>query len=184
MTIIAWDGTSLAADCQSSVGDMAVKAKKIQRRADGTLVALAGDEGLAIAMVSSVFDGTEWPTAKDDERATMVIVRPDRSVVQYTHHRRSPVPITQPWYTWGSGREFAAGALAMGADARRAAEVACELCHYCGMGVQVERAGIQEPFEVTVSVALDPDSSHEIKTFLATGIDFTETSDREPHLTG
>jgi hypothetical protein len=29
----------------------------------------------------------------------------------------------------------------MGADAKRAAEVACELCHYCGMGVQVEKPG-------------------------------------------
>lgn len=121
---------------------MRVKVTKIQRRDDGTLVAVAGDEGLAMAMIDSVFGGSEWPSAKDDERATMVIVRPDGSVAQYTHHRRGSVPITQPWYTWGSGREFAAGAIAMGADARRAVEVACELCHYCGMGVQVERPGL------------------------------------------
>jgi hypothetical protein len=69
MTVIVWDGATLAADCQGCVGDMRVNRMKIRRRDDG----------------------------------------------------------------------------AMGADARRAVEVANELCPGCGPGVQVEIPGMVPP---------------------------------------
>lgn len=43
--------------------------------------------------------------------------------------------ITMPYWALGSGADYALGALAAGADARRAAEIACAHNVQCGMGI-------------------------------------------------
>lgn len=150
MTIIVWDGTSLAADRQSSVGDMTTTCEKIRKLDDGRLFAYSGSEGLVLAMAEHLLTGSPWPTVVGDEGATLVVVNTNGEVVYYTSNRPTAVKVHQSWFTWGSGREFAAGALAMGADARRAAEVACQLCHYCGCGIDVMRPGIEPVPEAPV----------------------------------
>lgn len=149
MTIIVWDGRTLAADCQGTYGDARIWRNKITRRADGTLIATAGSFSLAQAMVNHLFGDPgsrpNWPTAVTDESADVICVDPDARVTWYTHFRPVAIELHQAQMAWGCGREFAMGALAMGANAVRAVEVAIELCPGCGLGVQVERPGIENP---------------------------------------
>ena len=135
MTVIVWDGTSLAADRQSSVGDMRTAVSKIVRREDGALVALCGSQSLGLAMIDSIFGEAAWPTATTDEGATIIVVKPGEPAIFYSSERKIAMPVEQGWMTWGSGREFAAGALLMGADAKRAVEITNQLCNGCGLGV-------------------------------------------------
>lgn len=39
--------------------------------------------------------------------------------------------------SWGTGKELALGAMAAGADAKKAVEIACEYNLYCGGGIDV-----------------------------------------------
>jgi ATP-dependent protease HslVU (ClpYQ) peptidase subunit len=43
--------------------------------------------------------------------------------------------VEDPFMAWGSGRDFALGAMAMGATAREAVAVACRFNVYCGNGI-------------------------------------------------
>lgn len=145
MTVIVWDGTSLAADKQGCVGDMRINRTKIQRRADGTLVATAGCYALASLCIAAIFDGGAWPKADDGDCCDVIVVRPDGVLQWWTHGYNAPLELHQRWMVWGIGREFAAGAMAMGADAERAVEVAIALCPGCGPGIQVEQPGMKNP---------------------------------------
>lgn len=60
-------------------------------------------------------------------------------VPELVEYVRLPVamPIIDQREAWGSGADFALGAMAMGAGARRAVEVACELDVHCGKGIDV-----------------------------------------------
>jgi hypothetical protein len=48
-----------------------------------------------------------------------------------------PIVFEDRFYASGSGRDLAIGALAMGADAVQAAEIACTYCTECGVGLDV-----------------------------------------------
>ena len=123
---------------------MRTAVSKIVRRDDGALVALCGSQSLGLAMIDSIFGEAAWPTATTDEGATIIVVKPGEPAIFYSSERKIAMPVEQGWMTWGSGREFAAGALLMGADAKRAVEITNQLCNGCGLGVQVERPGLPD----------------------------------------
>lgn len=142
MTVIVWDGKTLAADRMLNHQGMATRTEKIMRRGE-FLVAVGGNDGLARAMAEHLFgDGTvPWPIAKDHESASLVVVHSSGKIVMYEDERPFPVPVAAHRMAWGAGRDFAMAAMAMGADACRAVEVACELSTVCGLGVQIEVPG-------------------------------------------
>lgn len=94
MTVIAWDGKTLAADRQITSGYTKNKRITKIRKYGNVLCGVTGE--------------TKYPR---DERTS-----------------------------WGSGKELALGAMAAGADAKKAAEIACEYDLYCGGGVDVVEA--------------------------------------------
>lgn len=138
MTVIAWDGKILAADKQCGYGGMRCTVTKIFR-VGKLLVGGAGDFTLVLEMVDWVRRGRpvdSFPAnqrSKDDWQALMVI-EPDGSIVTY---ERTPHPIRyeQKQFAIGSGREFAMGAMYMGANAVRAVEAAIALEVNCGIGI-------------------------------------------------
>jgi len=147
MTVIIWDHKNglLGADKQATQSDLMRRVTKI-RRINDHLCAAAGDWDLAQEMFHWFEQGAEpgkEPACmrnKDDWVAFLVIT-PDKRVLKY---ERSPYPMDfteaatgDGWYVFGSGRDFAIGALAAGADIHTALEIVSRYCAGCGMGADI-----------------------------------------------
>lgn len=136
MTVIAWDGRTLAADKMACCGDTATTCTKI-RRVDDKVFAWCGGLGEGLALVEWYLAGADkdkYPAFQKTDDWSRLIVASDSGVVFY-EKVPEPQPCEDAYGAWGSGREVALGALAMGADARRAVEVASKHVHSCGLGV-------------------------------------------------
>lgn len=145
MTVIVWDGTTLATDKQATQSELPRTVTK-SRIIRGHLCAAAGDWDLAQEMFVWFNKGAKpndippFFRSKEDWVA-FIAITPDKRVLKY---ERSPYPIDftetvkkDGWFVFGSGRDFAIGALAMGASPEEAVMVANAYCTSCGNGVDV-----------------------------------------------
>lgn len=145
MTVIVWDGKSLTTDKQATQSDLMRTVTK-SRIIRGHLCAVAGDWDLAQEMFVWFERGAkpdEVPPffrSKEDWVA-FVAITPDKRVLKF---ERSPYPMDftetvekDGWFVFGSGRDFAVGALAMGASPEEAVRIASKYCTTCGNGVDV-----------------------------------------------
>jgi hypothetical protein len=143
MTVVVWDGKTLCADKRATQSDLVRTVTKI-RRIRGHLCAVAGDWDLAQETFKWFEDGastTELPPffRDKDNWVAFVVVTPEGRLLKY---ERSPYPMDYTeavaddgFYVIGSGRDFAIGALAMGATPRQAVLIASRHCISCGNGV-------------------------------------------------
>jgi hypothetical protein len=139
MSVVAWDGKMLAADRQGTWGGMRREGCKI-REVPGAILAGVGDISTFQAMIKWYESGKKdrlWPKelqVVDDLRCQLIVVEfgPKVSVINITPHE---VRILEHKMAWGAGADFAVGAMEMGADAKRAVEIACKYSTACGMGV-------------------------------------------------
>lgn len=137
MTIIAWDGKTLAADKQStSVGYGSTVTKLF--RVPGGIVGFIGKESHAMALLAWFKDGRiidKWPRKDGDDCADAVFV--DETGLQsysgdgFGH----PARREDKFCAFGAGRDYALAAMYLGHGARRAVEVACALDTTCGCGI-------------------------------------------------
>lgn len=142
MTVIAWDGKTLAADKLGNYSGLSRTVTKIHRIGD-LLMGVSGNAWVANEVFTWVERGRKpeaFPACqrdKDDWSMTLIIEA--RRVLLY---ERSPYPtrIADGTCAIGSGRDFALAAMHMGADARRAVEVATHFCPDCGLGVDTLEA--------------------------------------------
>lgn len=143
MTVIAWDGKCLAADKQATEGGLRHITTKIKRidkgKFKGYLVAGAGVTSQANHMMAWFECGAEpdaFPKYQETEElsAQLLVITPDKDILRFDIN---PIPSVfhDEQYAMGSGRDVAIGAMAMGANAIEAVEVASELCSGCGMGI-------------------------------------------------
>lgn len=137
MSTIVWDGTTLAADKQATNCNTRRTTSKIWKH-DDKLLAAHGDLVCAEAMrnwiVNDDMDPNKYPTfAESDDPHFWVITKAGILVFE-----RKPYPLVfeDKYIADGSGRDFAMGALAMGANAIKAVEVASKFDIYTGMGVE------------------------------------------------
>jgi ATP-dependent protease HslVU (ClpYQ) peptidase subunit len=140
MSVVVWDGKTLAADRQITSAEMRVTVSKMKRLLDGTLLAWVGSQDGGLVMARWYENGEDvnaWPESQKDKKdwTRLIVVKPDGRVFFY-ERLGEPINVIETPIAWGSGRDFAMGALAMGADARKAVEVANSLCVSCGMGVE------------------------------------------------
>ena len=138
MTVIAWDGKVLAADKCALYGDHRRVGTKIVRADNGCVLAACGGIASGLALFEWYNRGCHqeaWPeTQKDkDEWATLIVAYPS-GLGWYDRHPYR-IQLEQPFMAWGRGGEFAMGALAMGATAVQAVEIASKYCDGCGMGI-------------------------------------------------
>ena len=142
MTIIAWDGKTLAADRQATSGYIKVGTTKIVKcPTTGRLIGSAGGMGSAQLMMQWILDGedmSKYPPCQNDKDdwARIIIVNPDGTLNEY--ERLPKKLVLQPiegYHAIGIGREVALGALAMGADARTAVAIASTYVDGCGLGI-------------------------------------------------
>lgn len=140
MSVIAWDGISLAADKRACVGTMIRTTTKIFR-VNRCLVGYAGDAAFGEQVLAwfrageNVDDFPNHQRDKDDW-AGLLVIRPDGRIQKY---ERTPYPLTfeDTLFAIGCGRDFALAAMYCGKSASEAVELTCSLDNGCGNGVDV-----------------------------------------------
>ena len=141
MTVVVWDGKTLAADKQATNNGLKLKTTKIFRMR-GHLVGFTGSLDYVSLMHKWFEDGADpekYPKQQEDDNkwVGMIVITPDKKILKY-EQTAYPIDFTETKQLCiGSGRDFAFGALAMGADAYTAVEVACEYDNGCGMGIDI-----------------------------------------------
>jgi hypothetical protein len=138
MTVIAWDGKTLAADRRSNnswgVHDSVTKITKH----DGALIGTAGKGAVALEMRAWWLAGAipeQFPaSARDPEGGNIVVITADRRVLQYS---TGPYPSEMEgrFYVIGCGGDIALAAMHCGRTAIEAVQLACELNCNCGNGI-------------------------------------------------
>lgn len=140
VSVVAWRDGVIAADRQGTCSDMRLLSVKMRRLPSGVVVAWTGtqSQGLILAdWYEAGADPAAWPKFQEDKDDwTRLIVASKAGVYCYERHPRREEQI-DPFLAWGSGRDFAMGAMAQGASAARAVEVASQYSVGCGMGVDV-----------------------------------------------
>lgn len=139
MTIIAWDGETLAADKASTCAGFARSVRKIHIVPDG-IVGFAGDESSAMALKNWFDNGrivSEWPACQSqDESATAFFVDWNGKTYHYTN-QPYPAEGEDTYYAMGSGRDYALALLHHNMTAVQAVETTSLLDAYCGRGIDV-----------------------------------------------
>lgn len=136
MTVIAWDGKILAADRRADVNGTASSVIKIRRLLSGNVVAFTGNLGSGLLLCDWYERGArkeEWPSFQSTNDWSRLIVASKDGLVFY-EGQRCPIKILDPFTAFGTGRDVALGALAMGANAIKAVEIACQYQSDCGNG--------------------------------------------------
>ena len=140
MTVIAWDGHTLAADKRASLGTFIRSTTKVFDLGE-SLAAYVGDADGGEEMLAWFCDGRDPikfpPSQREKDSWTgMLIVWADGSIWKY---ERTPYPVKFPpqQFAIGSGRDFAMAAMHLGKTAAEAVEVACIFDSGCGNGVDV-----------------------------------------------
>jgi hypothetical protein len=135
MTVIAWDGKTLAADRQATDAGLRRSVKKIKRAKDGSLMAAAGHSGVCEAL-RNWYDAGANPSDYPDKDKTshLLVVRRDGSLLFYDGYP-TPVRFETKQLAMGSGRDYAEAAMYLGCNAVRAVEVACAFDSGCGNGI-------------------------------------------------
>lgn len=133
MTVIAWDGKTLAADKMATFGGTPVPTTKIfQIGAE-----LIGCSGL----VSECLQFVEWYRKGEPADSKPVFEEGFSALVvqngKLYKYERQLVPLHLPVPVWGagSGADYAIGAMAAGKTAVEAVEIACRFDVNCGLGV-------------------------------------------------
>lgn len=139
MTCIAYDGRFIAADRLAINHTYMTRCQKVFREPDGTVMACCGtlEQGLALMdWYRQGKDPAKWPKFQEnkDDWTRLVVGLGRGNVVLYAQ-LPVVVPVMDEFSAWGSARDFAVGAMAMGAGAHRAVEVAMQFDNTCGLGV-------------------------------------------------
>lgn len=139
MTVIVWDGKSLAVDRGVSDGYTMWEQDKAWRHGDAVLTGV-GTMTLVLAMRNWYIAGRnpiDFPPEQTlpDRWCEFIVATPD-GLFRY---ERSHIPIEhgRNKCAFGHGKDFAYGALAMGANAEQAVIIANKFSVHCGMGVDV-----------------------------------------------
>jgi len=141
MTTIVYRNHIMAADSLVTDRDIkiAVTPEKIWRGSSGELIGMAGWFGDIVRFRDWYIKGCDEENlprlGKDSE---VLLVKSDGHVLWYG---QDCLPCKQiaDYYAIGSGFQIAMGALAAGASARRAVEIACDLDAYTGRPVRTLR---------------------------------------------
>lgn len=138
MTIIAWDGKTVAADKQATCSGLRFKTTKLRRIASGEVLCWTGeqDSGEMVARwYEAGADPAKWPDCQKDKDSWSRLVVISPTGAKFFERQPIAVGIEDEFMAWGSGRDFALGAMRKGATAVEAVEIAMEFSEGCGLGV-------------------------------------------------
>lgn len=162
MSVIAWDGTTLAADKRSCFGTLCTTVTKIFRINGKTLAGYTGDAAFGEQILAWYRAGAEpgdFPASQrdKDDWARLIVIKSGEGIFEY---ERTPCPLRNEAvrWAWGSGRDFALAAMHLGKSAREAVEVACLFDSGSGNGVDV----LQPAPIVRVACQIRTPAGHEL----------------------
>lgn len=149
MTCVAWDGKVLAADRQSTCGEvrsLTCKIKSAHTSLGFVALAWTGTEASGLAMMEWYLAGADpakFPESQKGEDWSRLIVATKDGAFFYETAPQA-IKVLEPYYAWGSGRDHALGAMyVMGVpDAVKAVEAAIRWDVGCGYGV--DHYGVRE----------------------------------------
>jgi hypothetical protein len=143
MTVIAWDGHTLAADKRNIVGGgLALTCTKIVPWKN-CLLGITGDWDTGAELREWFGAGAsleKFPASAREGKATLIVImRNDDGHVDLLQFSNGPFPLRVEHFrhAWGSGRDFALAAMFLDHDARSAVSVACEFQSDCGNGIDI-----------------------------------------------
>jgi ATP-dependent HslUV protease subunit HslV len=143
MTVIAYRDGLLAADSLATAGHVITgRIQKIWRFDDGRLLGGAGGAGDMRSFVAWALGGCagHWECQDKENGFSALVVRAEGEVVIYDAEGRDCL-VEAEFIARGAGAELAIGAMAMGARADQAVEVACRYSVWCEGPVQTARLG-------------------------------------------
>lgn len=140
MTVVCWDGTTLAADRRATMGGHTFPITKIFRIRD-VLVGFSGAAdriGSFRRWVEFGCDDRSYPPNPENDCVVMVMLHRDGRIERY-EDQPFPIVVEDTVHATGSGRDYARAAMHLGCDAQKAVEVACLFDENCGNGIDVLR---------------------------------------------
>lgn len=148
MTTVAWDGKTMAADKQMTLGNMRhsnIQGKILRGEYHGlpALFAGAGTKVYSAAVIEWLAAGMpaeHKPEMPETPDSFTVVVVTEPGLYLYVDSLR-PIPLGPCKYAIGTGEDYARGAMAAGASAKRAVEIACTFDVNSGMGVDTLTLG-------------------------------------------
>ncbi|QNM98114.1 hypothetical protein [Chitinimonas koreensis] len=143
MTTIAWDGKTVAADTQANNTGLRSYTKKLYRLADGRIYGFTGEIQDGVSVYEWLNAGGRDARPHVSSSFAALLVCPDGRA--YTMEDKLVLlAVYETFRAIGSGRNFAMGALVVGADAVQAVKAAIRLDVYSGGDIdalEVEGAG-------------------------------------------
>jgi hypothetical protein len=138
MTVIAWDGKSIAADKLVAYGDIERTTEKLVMFGTGVLT-YTGEVTKGLELTEWFEKGRkkeDWPEfQKTDDYAQLIYA--DGEHVEVFYQEPTPVVLKGGFHAWGAGAKYAIGAMAAGKTAEEAVIIANDNCTNCGRGVDV-----------------------------------------------
>jgi hypothetical protein len=141
MSVVVWDGKTLAADKRASNGSLAFTTTKIRlldRNSGDVILGWTGDHDSGEMMAKWYADGAdpkEWPECQKDKDAWCRLIVVNGSGACFYERQPVAIRVEDPFAAWGSGRDFALAALHLGKTAEEAVAVACHFDSGCGNGI-------------------------------------------------
>jgi 20S proteasome alpha/beta subunit len=139
MTIVAWDGKTLAADRQLTSGNTISSCKKLFRLDSGEIVGMAGEWGLCLQMLhwlSTTRSPETFPEFQKETEAfvQVLVITPKKEIFDFG---RSPYPtkLEDKFAAIGSGAPYALALMSKSFTAKQAVTVACRFDPNCGQGI-------------------------------------------------
>lgn len=136
-TIAIRDGVLASDTLVTRYGEQAAGHRVKAYKVDGAIVTAVGKATFARAFHQWTMDGRKGDAPSNSE-STGIVLEVDGSVSLYNEGLRETAPFAE-FYAFGSGNEYALGAMAMGADARQAVAAASRFCLFTGGEISVLR---------------------------------------------
>ncbi|MGV3707992.1 MAG: hypothetical protein ACO1Q7_04060 [Gemmatimonas sp.] len=136
MSVIVWDGKTLAADRRITEGERIVGAVRKIDRINGCLVGAVGSLRGAVAMMEWFRKGTDSPMPDlGSEAVEMMVIRPNFGGIWIYEKSYFPFECIGHQMAIGSGDTVALAAMHCGRSAAEAVEVCSLFCSDVGNGV-------------------------------------------------
>lgn len=140
MTVIAWDGVSIAADKRAVCGNMVCTTTKLRKLPNGEILAWSGNQAAGELVAQWYAKGATpetWPPCQGDDKTWARLIVVSRSGASFYEQQPIAIKIEDSFMAWGCGADLARAALHCGKTAKEAVEVACLYDNGCGNGVDV-----------------------------------------------
>ena len=141
MTILAWDGKTLAADRMATNNGVASTVTKVFRLDEDRIIGISGHLTRGLEVVDWLATNGHkdaFPKGSEDEWYCALLIHrlPLNRIYVYKYEgRATPYRVLDTVHACGSGRDFALMAMHLGKTAKEAVELTCELSTECGNGV-------------------------------------------------